>query len=250
MICLSVAMLPGSCGRIANRAYGTWLGIVMLTLQLGLKKGKPLRVLCLGAHSDDIEIGCGGTILKLGEERSDIVVHWIVFSSSEKRKLEAEESAHAFLKGVNDQRVTVLNFRDGFFPYIGDEIKMYFEELKHKVSPDLIFTHYRSDLHQDHRAIADLTWNTFRDHLILEYEIPKYDGDLGCPNVFVHLTHSTCDLKIKYILKHFESQRDNQWFGEETFRSLLRIRGLESNAPDKYAEAFYSRKIICDSLRS
>jgi LmbE family N-acetylglucosaminyl deacetylase len=223
------------------------LGEYMLTCLLGSTKGKPLIVLCLGAHSDDIEIGCGGTILKLIEGHSDIVLHWVVFSSGEKRRREAEASAHAFLRGVRRQTVGIKKFRDGFFPYIGRDIKAYFEVLKRKVKPDVIFTHYRADLHQDHRMISELTWNTFRDHLILEYEIPKYDGDLGSPNLFVHLNEAICDRKIQYILKYFLSQHANQWFGGETFRSLLRLRGIESNAPGKYAEAFYCRKFVVKS---
>ena len=218
----------------------------MLNCRLASKRGKALTVLCLGAHSDDIEIGCGGTILKLIEDYERIEVYWVVFSSGKRRRQEAKASASAFLERAKRKTIIIKNFRDGFFPYSGREIKTYFEGLKQKISPDIIFTHYRSDLHQDHRVISDLAWNTFRDHLILEYEIPKYDGDLGCPNVFVHLSQSTCKQKLQYILKYFESQRENQWFGEETFRSILRLRGIESNAPDKYAEAFYCRKIICE----
>jgi len=218
----------------------------MMNCRFAPNHGKALTILCLGAHSDDIEIGCGGTILKLIEEHEDIVLYWVVFSSGKRRRREAEESARAFLKNAKRNTIVVKNFRDGFFPFSGVKIKTYFEGLKRKVAPDVIFTHYRLDLHQDHRVISDLAWNTFRDHLILEYEIPKYDGDLGCPSFFVHLSESICSQKIKYILKYFRSQRKNQWFGEETFRSLLRLRGIESNAPDKYAEAFYCRKIICE----
>lgn len=205
---------------------------------------QPLTVLCLGAHSDDIEIGCGGTVLKFIEEHEDIVIHWVVFSSDKRRKKEAQDSARAFLNGVKSKKIVIKNFRDGFFPYNGQSIKIFFEELKRQVVPDIIFTHYRSDLHQDHRMISELAWNTFRDHLILEYEIPKYDGDLGCPNFFVHLNESMCDRKTEHILKYFGSQRGNQWFDRDTFRSLMRLRGIESNAPDKYAEAFYCRKLV------
>jgi LmbE family N-acetylglucosaminyl deacetylase len=216
----------------------------MLTCRLGLTKGNPLTVLCLGAHSDDIEIGCGGTILKLIEDHQEIILYWVVFSSGKRRKREAEESARAFLKGAKRKTVAIKSFRDGFFPHSGRDIKTYFEQLKGKVAPDVIFTHYRSDLHQDHRVISDLSWNTFRDQLILEYEIPKYDGDLGCPNLFVLLKESICNRKIEYLLKYFVSQHGNQWFDRETFRSLLRLRGIESNAPGKYAEAFYCRKLV------
>jgi len=216
----------------------------MLDCRVAPEQGKALTILCLGAHSDDIEIGCGGTILKLIEEHERTELYWVVFSASKRRRREAEESAHAFLEKARRKTVVVKKFRDGFFPYSGREIKTYFEDLKRKVSPDVVFTHYRSDLHQDHRVISDLAWNTFRNHLILEYEIPKYDGDLGCPNVFVHLKKSICNRKIQYILKNFVSQRENQWFDRETFQSLLRLRGIESNSPDKYAEAFYCRKFV------
>jgi LmbE family N-acetylglucosaminyl deacetylase len=219
----------------------------MLKLEFTIRKDRALRILCIGAHSDDIEIGCGGTILKLIEAYKSTMFYWVVLSSNEKRKKEAEESANAFLTNAKRRRIVIKGFRDGFFPYIGSDIKEYFEGLKREVNPDLIFTHYRLDLHQDHRLVSDLTWNTFRDHLILEYEIPKYDGDLGSPNFFVHLDKDICEKKIEYILNIFKTQAENQWFAEETFLSLLRLRGIESNAPTKYAEAFYSRKVALDS---
>jgi LmbE family N-acetylglucosaminyl deacetylase len=202
------------------------------------------RVLCLGSHSDDIEIGCGGTILTLLQKNKEAIFHWIVFSSDQQRAREARESANTFLRDAKSKEIIIKNFRGGFLPYIGAEVKEYFEQLKEEFSPDLILTHYRNDLHQDHRLISELTWNTFRDHLILEYEIPKYDGDLGCPNLFVHLDESVCRRKIQYILDNFDSQRQKHWFGEETFLALLRLRGIESNAPSKYAEAFYCRKMV------
>jgi len=201
-------------------------------------------VLCLGAHCDDIEIGCGGTLLKLMETDPNIRFHWVVFSSDSQRAREASESAHLYLEPAREQKIVIKNFRDSFFPYLGMEIKEYFEQLKQDFSPDLIFTHYRGDLHQDHRLISDLTWNTFRNHLILEYEIPKYDGDLGSPNFFVHLDESICHKKIEYLLDRFKTQADKQWFTEDTFLSILRLRGIESNAPSKYAEAFYCRKMV------
>lgn len=204
----------------------------------------PLQVLCLGAHSDDLEIGCGGAILKLSDEKNPLDVTWIVFSANGERRREAIESANLLLSNAAKKDVVVKDFRDGFFPYVGGEIKDYFEALKKRISPDLIFTHYRHDLHQDHRVVSELTWNTFRDHLILEYEIPKYDGDLGSPNVFVPLPETICKRKIQHILDCFTSQGDNQWFGEDTFLAIMRLRGIESNAPTKFAEAFYSRKII------
>lgn len=214
----------------------------MIGLELPRKRDR-MKVLCLGAHSDDIEIGCGGTILKLAERRPRVSFHWVVLSAGGKRRREAEKSAAAFLEDAGGGTVVTQEFRDGFFPYIGGRIKDYFETLKREVDPDLILTHHRSDLHQDHRLTSDLTWNTFRDHLIWEYEIPKYDGDLGQPNAFVHLDEALCRKKIRLILRHFRTQADNRWFTEETFRAIMRLRGIESNAPARYAEAFYVRKM-------
>lgn len=216
----------------------------MLKVNFAQKNGSSYKVLCLGAHCDDIEIGCGGTILKLVENYPDIEFYWVVFSANQQRAREASESANIFLRYAEEKNIVIKDFRDGFFPYIGLEIKEYFEHLKEEFSPDLIFTHCRSDLHQDHRLISDLTWNTFRDHLILEYEIPKYDGDLGSPNFFVHLDESICRRKIRYIVDTFKTQAEKQWVAEETFMSVLKLRGIESNAPDKYAEAFYCRKMV------
>ena len=204
----------------------------------------PLRVLCLGAHSDDLEIGCGGTILKLADRETPLDVTWIVFNANEERRREATGSANVFLNRAVKKEVLVKEFRDGFFPYIGGEIKEYFEALKTRVSPDLIFTHNRHDLHQDHRVISELTWNTFRNHLILEYEIPKYDGDMGSPNAFVELDESTSRRKIDTILAFFQTQEHRHWFSEDLFLSILRLRGMECAAPSGYAEAFYCRKMV------
>jgi len=216
----------------------------MIGVIINKELDETLRVLCLGAHSDDIEIGCGGTILRLTEEYPNLEITWIVFGACDTRADEARSSAEAFLRQAEKKQIIVKGFRDGFFPYIGGEIKDYFEELKREFSPDLIFAHYRDDLHQDHRLINELTWNTFRDHLILEFEIPKYDGDLGSPNLFVHLTEVTCKAKINHILTHFKSQQSRRWFEEDTFWAIMRLRGMESNAPEKFAEAFYNRKLI------
>jgi LmbE family N-acetylglucosaminyl deacetylase len=202
------------------------------------------HVLCLGAHCDDLEIGCGGTLLKLTEGRNPPAVTWVVFSSDAIREAEALRSAGSLLRKASRCQIIVKKFRDGFLPYEGHLVKETFEELKDLVSPDLVLTHCRGDLHQDHRLISDLTWNTFRDHLIFEYEIPKYDGDFGAPNVFVPLDKSVCDEKIDKILSGFPSQAGRRWFSEELFRSLLRLRGMECNAPSNYAEAFYCRKLI------
>ncbi|WP_036309033.1 PIG-L deacetylase family protein [Methyloglobulus morosus] len=215
----------------------------MFTLKLNPQPNQPLSILCLGAHSDDIEIGCGGTVLKLLSENENVDVNWVVFGANGIRIDEANSSANLFLEGCKKRNIVVQNFKDGFFPYLGGEIKLYFEQLKKEVSPDIIFTHYRHDLHQDHRTISDLTWNTFRNHLILEYEIVKYDGDLGNPNFFVTLSYQVCQNKIKNIIDSFKSQASHQWFSEDAFLSLLRLRAIECNASEKYAEGFYSRKI-------
>jgi LmbE family N-acetylglucosaminyl deacetylase len=218
----------------------------MLGLTLNRDANAPLQILCLGAHSDDIEIGCGGTLLRLLDEYPVAKIHWMVFSGNSERVAEAYRSAERFLKAVapDDRTIVVQDFADGFFPYLGAEIKRYFEELKLVVSPDLIFTHCRHDLHQDHRLINELTWNTFRDHLILEYEIPKYDGDLGAPNLFVHLSEEHCQSKSGYLMTSFRTQADKQWFTADTFLSIMRLRGIESRSPSRYAEAFYSRKLV------
>ena len=216
----------------------------MLGLSFVKNDGESLKALFLGAHSDDIELGCGGTILTLLEQGQDLEVWWVVFAASPARWLEAERSAEMFLRGAIKKEIVVRDFKESFFPYTGSEIKACFEELKRTISPDVIFTHFRDDLHQDHRLISELTWNTFRDHLILEYEVIKYDGGLGSPNVFAHLSEEVCAKKMKYLMENFQSQRSHQWFTEETFRAILRLRGVESNAPEKYAEAFYCRKIV------
>jgi len=216
----------------------------MLKLNFNDTNHSIYKVLCLGSHCDDIEIGCGGTILRLIENYPNIEFYWVIFSSNSQREPEAYQSANSFLKKAKAKTILIKKFRDGFFPFIGIEIKEFFEQLKQDFNPDIVFTHYRHDLHQDHRLISELTWNSFRNHLILEYEIPKYDGDLGSPNFFVHLDEGICQNKTNYILDSFQSQKEKHWFTEETFLSILRLRGIESNAPGKYAEGFYCRKIV------
>ena len=216
----------------------------MLKFNISTKKGATHKLLCLGAHSDDIEIGCGGTILRLLEEMENVEVKWIVFSAEGRRIEEARKSAELFLGNARKKNIEIKNFRESFFPYMGSEIKECFEQIKNEVKPDIIFTHYRHDLHQDHRLLSELTWNTFRDHLILEYEIIKYDGDLGMPNFFVHIDEEVVRKKTKYILKSFKTQNNRKWFTKDAFMSILRIRGIESNAPEKYAEGFYCRKAV------
>jgi LmbE family N-acetylglucosaminyl deacetylase len=205
---------------------------------------RPLRLLCLGAHCDDIEIGCGGTILKLAIAGRKVEVHWVVFSSDEERKQEGLRSAESFLCETVTKKVTIHRLRDGFFPYLGYELKEHFEQLKAELSPDLILTHYRHDLHQDHRLVSELTWNTFRNHLILEYEIPKYDGDFGSPNIFVALDESTCRRKMDTILSAYQSQSEKHWFSRDLFSAVLRLRGMEANTTSGYAEGFYCRKAV------
>jgi LmbE family N-acetylglucosaminyl deacetylase len=216
----------------------------MLKFEFAKRKDQPLKILCLGAHSDDIEIGCGGTILRVLSEYNNVEVHWVVFGSRGRRNREAVASANKFLLGAKRKQVFIKHFKESFFPYIGGEIKSVFENLKKRMSPNIVFTHYRDDLHQDHRVISELTWNTFREHLILEYEVFKYDGDLGQPNFFVHLNELICRKKVDYIWRCFKSQMDKPWFTKDAFLSILRIRGLESKAPERYSEGFYCRKLI------
>jgi LmbE family N-acetylglucosaminyl deacetylase len=204
----------------------------------------PLRVLCLGSHSDDIEIGCGGTVLHLGMEHPDCEFHWVVFNATGVRETEARKAASLFSKPSQLKSITTNGFPDGFMPYVAADIKQVFERLKSEIDPDLIFTHYRNDAHQDHRVISQLTWNTFRNHQILEFEIPKYDGDFGNPSFFVPLPKELIEKKISNIVNTFDSQREKRWFEGETFRSVMRLRGMECNSPTGYAEAFYCRKIL------
>jgi len=216
----------------------------MLELSLPADKKTPLKILCLGAHSDDIEIGCGGTILKLLNNYKNSEVHWVVFSAIGARTQEAEKSARQFLVHAKRQKIVTRKYKDGYFPYVGGEIKTFFEGLKKTTTPHLIFTHYRNDFHQDHRLISELTWNTFRDHLILEYEVVKYDGDLGNPNFYINLDNMLCNKKVEIIAESFKSQGRKNWFGPDTFYAIMRLRGIESRAPEKYAEAFYCRKTV------
>jgi len=216
-----------------------------LSLALQARPRGGLTVLCLGAHADDIEIGCGGAILALLAARRDVDCHWVVFSGGgTPREREARKSADLFLAGAKRHHLTVHGFRDGFFPYVGGEVKDAFEALAREVDPDVVFTHTRGDRHQDHRVVSDLTWNTFRRHLILEYEVPKYDGDLGHPNLFVPLSAAVARAKIRHLRAAFGSQRSKRWFTVDTFHGLLRLRGVESGAAEGLAEAFYGRKAV------
>ena len=216
----------------------------MLPITLGPDSHAPLTMLCIGAHCDDIEIGCGGTILRLLAEHPGSSVHWVVLASNPRRASEAQAAASAFLEGAGHRTVEVKTFRESYFPYVGAEIKDYFETLGAVSDPQLIFSHYHLDRHQDHRVVSELTWNTFRNHLIAEYEIPKYEGDLGTPNFFVPLTETTARRKIDIIVRSFPSQAGRSWFRPETFEAVLRLRGIECNAREGFAEAFHVSKVV------
>jgi LmbE family N-acetylglucosaminyl deacetylase len=206
--------------------------------------GGGLELLCLGAHSDDLELGCAGTLLRLLDEARIDRVTWVVLSGDDERAAEAERSFRQLFSGRCETQIYQLRFRDGFFPYTATPIKEFFESLKARTRPDLILTHYRDDRHQDHRLTSELTYNTFRDHLILEYEVIKKDGDLGRPNTYVNLDEESVQRKVKLLMEGFGSQRDKSWFSEDTFLGLMRLRGIEASAPSGYAEAFYGRKIV------
>lgn len=214
----------------------------MKALQTGL--GGLRSVLCFGAHADDIEIGCAGTLFRLLESNPGLQVCWVVLSAPGSRKAEAERSAQTILADAGKMDIRVVDFEETLFPYEGRHIKSYIAKLGTEVEPDLVLTHWRHDLHQDHRLVGELTWNTFRDHLILEYEIPKWDGDMGRPNTFVPLERSLCERKIEHLLGAFSSQAHRDWFSSEVFWALLRLRGMEARAPSGYAEAFFCRKLV------
>lgn len=228
---------------VFNRA-----GCGMIGLPLPHFDDRALSVLCLGAHSDDIEIGCGGTILQLTRGRPDVKLNWVVFTTDGVRAKEAAEAASLFSENcICDTQF--LTFKDGFLPTQHAAVKEHFESLKTRIQPDLILTHFRDDGHQDHRLLAELTWNTFRDHLILEYEIPKYDGDLGRPSVYVPLSSEVVEQKCFILEKVFGSQRTKRWFSRELFMSIMRIRGMECNSPSGYAEAFHARKMVLHTVK-
>ena len=214
----------------------------MLELGLGGGGSGPLDVLCLGAHSDDIEIGCGGTLLRLLADHPGSHVRWVVLSATPEREAEARASAGDFLVDAGSSDVEVASFRESFFPYAGGAIKDHFNELRRRSDPDLVLCHHRHDEHQDHRLVAELAWNTWRNHLIAEYEIPKYEGDLGRPNLFVTLPPHVAARKVELLMKHFGSQHGKYWFRPEAFAGLMAVRGVEAGASD--AEAFHVRKMV------
>jgi LmbE family N-acetylglucosaminyl deacetylase len=212
-------------------------------LALALPPG-PLKILCLGAHPDDIEIGCGATMLRLLTKHPGSTCWWTVLSGGgTEREREAQDGAARFLGDAGERRINVQRLRDGHFPVGLTAIKDALEEMQRAFTPDLVFTHHRDDRHQDHRTVSDVTWQTFRDHLVLEYEIPKWDGDLGVPNGYVAIPETLRRQKVQHLLAAFPTQRTKRWFSEETFLALLRLRGVECGAPEGYAEAFYSRKL-------
>jgi LmbE family N-acetylglucosaminyl deacetylase len=213
----------------------------MLALRFGSAWGPLRHVLVIGCHSDDIEIGCGGTMLSLTRSQPHLAVTWVVLSARGRRAEEARASASDFLAAAASTDIRLHDFRDSHLPYEGARVKQVFEDLK-PIEPDLVLTHTRFDLHQDHRLACELTWNTFRDHLILEYEIPKYDGDLGTPNVFVPIEKELVDEKVRLLHAHHATQAEKHWFDDELFRGLMRLRGMESSS--RYAEAFTCRKLL------
>ncbi len=230
---------------LGPRAESKWAANTgVLKLLFHRQSDRPLRVVAIGSHADDLEIGCGGTLLALAKRHPSLEVRWIVLSADAHRAAEARASAESLLDGA-DVAVELCEFRDGFFPHEIGAIKEFFEQVKKGPDPDLIFTHYGRDRHQDHRTVSELTWNTFRDHLILEYEVPKYDGDFGTPNFFVELSEETCRRKVDHLLEHFGSQANKHWFTEDLFFATLRIRGMEARSRTRFAEAFYARKLVC-----
>jgi LmbE family N-acetylglucosaminyl deacetylase len=213
-------------------------------LSLSVDAGKLRSILCLGAHCDDIEIGCGASIRRLVQENPDVHVTCVTLSSDPERENESRRAVDVLLGEAAHKTVKIEDFKENYFPYIGSDLKDYMQDLRDSVSPDLIFTHFRNDAHQDHRLVSELTSNAFRNNFILEYEIPKYDGDLGTPNFFITLKHDQCRHKVDAIYDCFTSQRERSWFSKETFWATLRLRGIESNAASGYAEGFYARKCV------
>jgi len=216
----------------------------MISLDLtSLSKGRALRVLCLGAHCDDIDIGCGATLLRLLAKGRPTEVTWVVFSARGERARELRASAKRFLRSAVRSSVVTHEFRDSYFPAQYAQIKEAFEPLKAMPAPDVVFTHHRGDLHQDHRLLAELTWNAFRDHLILEYEVPKYDGGLTPPNAYVPVDESQAQRKIRILMSCYRTQLAKSWFTADTFKAIMRLRGVESGSPSGWAEAFHASKL-------
>ncbi len=216
----------------------------MLRLAPEVRRGQPFRLLCIGAHSDDLEIGCAGTVLTWLASMPAVEVTWVVLSAEGIRSSEANRSARALLARAARRKVFIANFRDCFLQSQYTDVKDYFEHLKKEVDPDVVMTHWLQDRHQDHRLTAELTWNTWRNHLVLEYEIPKYEGDLANPNVYVPISTSLARRKVSHLNRCFSSQRGKEWFTGDTFLGLMRLRGLESRSQSGFAEAFHARKLV------
>jgi len=206
--------------------------------------GARIRLVCIGAHPDDIEIGAGGTVLRLAAENRLLSVRWAVMSGTEPRANEARAAADRFLANVEDRRVSVDGFRDGRFPGAWEAVKDRLEAIAGEGPADLILVHRRDDWHQDHRLLGELAWTVFRDHLLLEYEVPKWDGDLATPNVYFEVPAWAIERKAQLIVESFPSQARHDWFAPETFTSLARIRGIEAHAVDHFAEGFHGRKLV------
>jgi LmbE family N-acetylglucosaminyl deacetylase len=216
----------------------------MLRLIPEVRAGRPLRLLCIGAHSDDLEIGCGGTVMTWLASMRTIDVTWIVLSAKGARAAEARRSARALLARAVAPKVVVAAFRDGYLPGQYVEVKEFFEDLKKEVHPDVVLTHWLQDRHQDHRLAAELTWNTWRNHLVFEYEIPKYEADLAPPNAYVPVPASIARRKVAHLRRYFSSQQRKDWFVTDNFLGLMRLRGMESRSPSGFAEAFHARKLV------
>ncbi len=216
----------------------------MLTLQPKVEHGVPLRLLCIGAHSDDIEIGCGAAIMAWLDTLPAVEVTWVVLNGVAERKQEARRSADALLRRAKRARLVFGTFRDGFLPAQYLKAKTFFEKLKQGHSPDIVLTHFLNDRHQDHRITAELTWNTWRNHLVFEYEIPKYEGDLAQPNAYIPVSEAIAHRKVAHLERYFSTQRTKGWFAADNFLALMRVRGLECRSPSGYAEAFHARKFI------
>jgi len=219
----------------------------MIPLLFDRERAAPLRVLCLGAHCDDIEIGCGGSLLRLREWYPEVEIRWIVLTGDERRAAETRASAKRFGVEPSDGGVVVEAFRDGFLPYEGAAVKDAVLRRRGDFSPDLVLTHYRNDRHQDHRVVSEIAWNLYRDHLVLEFEIPKWDGDLGVPNLFVPLEASHVEKKLAIVREEYATQHEKQAFDLDAFRGLMSLRGVECRAP--WAEAFHARKLLLSASR-
>lgn len=216
----------------------------MFPLNLAALHGRRLEVLCIGAHCDDIEIGCGGILLTLQQRHADCRIHWLVLTSIPTRRAEAVAAAQALVRPSARGEVRICELPDGLLPAHFAEVKRHFEDLKRDIEPDIVFTHHGRDLHQDHSLVSQVTWQTFRDHLIWEYEVPKYDADLAAPNVYVPLPAGVATQKADLVMRSFPSQAGKSWFSADNLLAVMRLRGLECRAESGFAEAFHCRKLV------